>query len=566
MTKKKMPLLIVMLVFLLSASSYSCKNTQKSYVTTKSTISQSGGLATAHPLATEVGIQILKDGGNAVDAAIAVHFALAVVYPSAGNIGGGGFMMYRDKEGGMYALDFREKAPKLATQDMYLDDNQNVIPGLSTKGSLAVGVPGAVAGMEAAYERFSQLKDWNKLLEPAITLARNGFYLTALQAEKLNKKKSTFVEINPAIESPFTNSKSYVEGDLFVQKDLAKTLTAIQNSMSEGFYQGEVADKLVAQMKERGGLITHDDLQAYEAIWRDPITFMYKEYTVHSMPPPSSGGILLAQLFNGVEAHDFKGFHSTEDMHRIIEVESRSYADRAHFIGDQDFYSIPVRELTSKSYMAERMSDYDENNATLPDSISHGNIESEETTHFSIVDQAGGAVALTTTLNGSYGSSLIANGGYLLNNEMDDFSSKVGHPNLYGLVGAEANKIEPEKRMLSSMTPTIVEKDGQLYMVLGTPGGSTIITSVFQACINVMEYGMSMNDAIQSCRFHHQWKPSEVFYEEDCLNPSIIKNLQSMGHTMKSRSPIGRMEGILVTKDGYEIAADKRGDNHAMGY
>ena len=566
MTKKKLPLLIVMLVFLLSGLSYSCKNVPKSYVITQSTIGKSGGLATAHPLATEVGVQILKDGGNAVDAAIAVHFALAVVYPRAGNIGGGGFMMYRDKEGEMYALDFREKAPKLATQDMYLDDSQNVINGLSTKGSLAVGVPGAVAGMEAAYERFSQLKDWNKLLEPAISLARNGFPLTALQAENLNKKKSTFQEVNPKSDSPFTNSKTYIEGDLFVQVDLAETLTAIQHSMSEGFYQGQVAEKLVTQMKERGGLITHEDLLAYEAKWRDPITFMYKEYTVHSMPPPSSGGILLAQLFNGVETHEFRGFHSKEDLHRMIEVETRSYADRAHFIGDQDFHPVPVQILTSKSYMAERMSDYDENIASIPDSIYHGNIESEETTHFSIVDKAGGAVSLTTTLNGSYGSALIADGGYLLNNEMDDFSSKVGHPNLYGLVGAEANKIESEKRMLSSMTPTIVEKDGSLYMVIGTPGGSTIITSVFQACINVMEYGMSMTDAIQSCRFHHQWKPSEVYYEEECLNPTIIEQLESMGHNMKSRDPIGRMEGILVTTNGYEITADKRGDNHAMGY
>lgn len=555
--------LLICLQFLIISS---CKQEIPKYEIVKNTLSKNGGVASAHPLASTVGIDILKKGGNAVDAAIAVHFALAVVYPVAGNIGGGGFMIYRDKDGAKYALDFREKAPLLSTENMYQDQDGNIIKDLSTEGALAVGVPGAVKGMEAAYKRFSKLKNWDLLIEPSIKLAEEGFRLTKAQAKNLNRSKEKFKKINPNITSPFTDEKEYAENDLFIQKDLAQTLKSIQAKGADGFYKGEVALNLVESIQEGKGIISMEDLENYNVSWREVISFDYKDYEISSMPPPSSGGIVLAQLFNAVENHEFHGFHSEKDIQIIVEAERRAYSDRAHFMGDADFVEVPMQKLISKEYMQTRMKDFSFDKASEVEMIDHGTIESEETTHFSIVDKEGNAVSLTTTLNGGYGSKLIAKGGFLLNNEMDDFSSKVGHPNLYGLVGAEANKIEPGKRMLSSMTPTIVEKDGNLFMVIGTPGGSTIITSVFQACVNVMEYNMSINDAIQSCRFHHQWKPEEVFYEKECLNEQVINKLGSKGYVLKERSNIGRMEGILKTNVGYEIAADKRGDDHAEAY
>ncbi len=566
MVKKNRTLFFILLISLHFIAFNSCKQTNNPYQIEKDIVVSKAGISTAHPSATSIGVDILKKGGNSIDAAIAVQFALAVCYPVAGNIGGGGFMVYRDENGEAITLDFREKAPLLATEKMYQDEKGEIIKGLSTEGILAVGVPGSVAGMEAAFEKYSKLKNWEILVQPAVELAENGFKLTANQAKNLNSSKEKFIRNNPNLESPFTQSTPHKEGDLFIQKELANTLRQILKNKAKGFYSGEIGSTLVAQMKASGGLITQNDLDSYESKWRNPISFEYKDYTIHSMPPPSSGGIILAQLFNAVDDHQFQGFHSTEDMHIIIEAEKRAYSDRAHFMGDADFFPIPVDELTSKEYMDIRMSNFSSEMASLSDSIEHGTIESEETTHFSIVDEYGTAVSLTTTLNGAYGSKVIADGGYLLNNEMDDFSSRVGFPNMYGLVGAEVNKIEPEKRMLSSMTPTIIEYKGELFMVIGTPGGSTIITSVFQACINVMEYEMPMAEAIHSCRFHHQWKPKEVFYEQDCLNNKVIEGLKEKGHDLKTRSAIGRMEGILVTKKGYEIAADNRGDDHAAGY
>jgi gamma-glutamyltranspeptidase/glutathione hydrolase len=566
MMKKNQLKLLILCVSLQFITFSSCKNTQNNYVITKSTLGENGGIATAHPIASEIGIDVLKKGGNAVDAAIAVHFALAVVYPAAGNIGGGGFMVYRTNSGEKFALDFREKAPLAAAENMYQDDEGNIIKDLSTEGALAVGIPGAVKGMEAAFNKFSKLKNWNSLIEPSIKLAKEGFRLTRKQAKHLNDSKEKFIKNNPGLESPFTSERIYFEGDLFIQVELANTLTSIKDKGADGFYRGEVAENLVESVGEAKGIITMEDLARYDVAWRDVISFDYKDYTIHSMPPPSSGGILLAQLFNALESHEFMGFHEEKDIQIIVEAERRAYADRAHFMGDADFVDVPIAELISKEYMKNRMADFTFEKASEVDDIEHGYIESEETTHFSIVDKDGNAVSLTTTLNAAYGSKFIAKGGYLLNNEMDDFSSKVGHPNLYGLVGAEANKIEPEKRMLSSMTPTIVEKNGQLFMVIGTPGGSTIITSVFQACINVMEYEMNMNDAIQSCRFHHQWKPEEIFYEKACWDNNLIKELAVKNYGLKERSNIGRMEGILKTSSGYEIAADKRGDDHAIGF
>ncbi len=557
-------LLVVFSTFLLCFQS--CKDVTPTVQIKKRVLSKNGGVVSAHPEATKIGLDILKQGGNAIDAAIAVHFALSVCYPVAGNVGGGGFMMYRDEKGSLYALDFREKAPIASTENMYLDGQGEVIKGLSTEGVLAVGVPGAVKGMEEAFSKYSALKNWETLLQPSVELAKNGFPLTKKQAHNLNKNVDKFKRQNPQLESPFIPKRPYKEGDLFIQKELALTLETIKSEGAEAFYKGRLAEAFIADIQARGGILSMEDMHSYDAKWRDVISIPYKDFVIHSMPPPSSGGIVLAQLFNAVESHAFTSIHNMQDVQIMVEAEKRAYADRAHFMGDSDFVKIPIETLISKAYMKDRMKDFSFSGASPTEGIEHGTIESEETTHFSIVDQDGRAVSLTTTLNGGYGSKVIATGGYLLNNEMDDFSSKVGHPNLYGLVGAEANKIEPGKRMLSSMTPTIIEKNGALFLVIGTPGGSTIITSVFQASINVMEYKMDLEEAIQSCRFHHQWKPEEVFYEDGCFSDELIMGLTQKGYKTKSRSNIGRMEGILITEEGYELVADKRGDDHAMGY
>jgi len=488
----------------------SCKQTEvEVYERQKYEVYNNAAVATAHPVASKIATDILKQGGNAIDAAIATQFALAVCYPVAGNIGGGGFMVFREKNGKIHTLDFREKAPLSSTETMYQDASGKIIEQLSTKGHLAVGVPGSVDGMYRAFEKFSALKDWKALLQPSITIAEKGFKLTAKQAKNLVSKKADFQEVNDHA-NPFTIENKYNAGDLFIQKDLAQTLRSIADQGRDGFYAGENADLLIAEMNKHGGIITQSDLNKYESIWREPISFNYKYYTIHSMAPPSSGGIILAQLFNVVDGQAIHqwGFDDPRTIHLMIEAEKRAFADRATHLGDNDFYPVPIDQLINPSYMEERMLDFDPKKASNPDSIFAGNFnESEETTHFSIVDKDGNAVSITTTLNGGYGSKVIVEGGgYLLNNEMDDFSAKVGVPNMYGLVGAEANKIEPEKRMLSSMTPTIVEKAGSLYMVVGTPGGSTIITSVFQTIVNVLEFDMNAGEAVSAARFHHQWK------------------------------------------------------------
>jgi len=525
------------------------------YEIDKNITEDSAMVVSAHPLASDVGAEILAKGGNAIDAVIAVQFALAVVYPRAGNIGGGGFMVIRQADGKIDALDYREKAPAAASRDMYLDSAKNVVQGLSTIGHLASGVPGTVAGMWDAHQKYGHL-EWSELVHPAYELAKNGFQLSISEAERLSRFQSSFEEYNTA-ENVFTKQDTFLKGFNLVQSELAATLKLIETQGKDGFYQGKTAELLVKEMERGEGIITLEDLANYDTKWREPITADYKNYRLISMPPSSSGGIAVAQMLKMIEDYPLSdyGFHTPESVHLMAEVERRAFADRSKHLGDSDFYDVPVEELLSNQYLKERMADYDDYSPTPSDSIAGGafemTLESFETTHTSIVDAEGNAVSVTTTLNSNFGSKVVVGGaGFFMNNEMDDFSSKPGIPNQFGLVGAEANAIQPNKRMLSSMTPSIVEKDGKLFMVVGAPGGSTIITAVFQTIINVIEFDMDLNDAVQAGRFHHQWRPDEIWIEKSSF-PSVVKDsLEARGYNFRELERMAIIKAIEVLPNG----------------
>jgi gamma-glutamyltranspeptidase / glutathione hydrolase len=535
----------------------------------KGLVDDSAMVVTAHPVATQVGLDILRKGGNAVDAAIAVQFALAAVYPVAGNIGGGGFMVYRSKDGEVATLDYREIAPAAATENMYLDKDGNTTDK-SLYGHLASGVPGTVAGMHEAFIKYSKLKDWASLVSPAIDIAEKGVEVTTKEADSFNEDDTIFTKVNG--QKTTFNQKKWVQGDLLVQHDLATTFKAIKEKGRNGFYKGKVADLIVAEMKSGGGIMTNKDLENYKATWRNPIISTYRGHRVIGMPPPSSGGIALVQLLQSVEPYNLKemGLHSTKYIHLLSEAERRAFADRSTHLGDADFYPVPVKGLMDPAYTKARMKTFNPQKATPSSEIKAGDFPkvSEQTTHFSILDQYGNAVSITTTLNGGYGSYVVVDGaGFIMNNEMDDFSSKPGTPNMYGLIGAEANKIEPGKRMLSSMTPTIIEKDGKLKMIVGTPGGSTIITSVFQTILNVIDFDMTAEAAVAAPRFHHQWLPDQIFVEEGKFSSTVQDSLGKLGHKFKSRGAIGRVEAIVIDRNGkIQGGADTRGDDDVKGF
>ncbi len=528
-----------------------------------------GAVVSAREEASAIGVAIMKQGGTAFDAMIATDLALTVCYPNAGNISGGGFAVYRTNEGEIGSLDFREKAPLGASSDMYLDAEGNVIPNKSTLGGLAVGVPGTVAGLVALHEKFGTLP-WETLVKPAIDLARKGYVVTPKQEQSFKSKKDDFIDVN----GPETfYAQDFEAGDRVQNLALAETLERIAKFGKAGFYEGPVADDLVARVQETGGIITHEDLLTYEPVWRDPIQFKYKDLMLYAMGPPSSGGICLGQIMKMIEPYDVGQYehNSLQAMQVIVEAERRSYADRSLYLGDPDFVKIPKDSLLDSNYLSKRMRSFTFEKATKSSDIAPGTIqweESEETTHYSIVDPQGNAIAVTTTLNGSYGSKVfVEKGGYFLNNEMDDFSSKPGVPNMFGLIGGKANAIAPQKRMLSAMTPTIVEKNGKLAMVVGTPGGSTIITSVLQTILNVYEFDMDVQSAVASPRFHHQWLPDVVVFEPGLFDPSLIKSLQAKAYDIKEEYSriIGRVDAIQVSESGeITTGADPRGDDTAV--
>jgi len=539
-------------------------------------------VVTAREEASKIGIEILKKGGNAFDAMVATELALAVAYPYAGNIGGGGFMVFRKNNGEVGSLDYREKAPIGATRDMYLDKNNNVIEGLSTIGGLAVGVPGTIAGVFEVYEKYGTLSI-EEIFQPVIDLALKGVVVTKKQDARL---KQYYSEINH--NKTFWNGTKNVQYDksslwekVWNEKDtikysaLAKTLKRIMLNGKKEFYEGKTASELVKFVQKNGGIITLEDLKSYEPRWRKPVVFEYDDLKIISMSPPSSGGICLEQIMKMINPYDLQkyGHNQVDYIKLLVEAERRAYADRSYYLGDPDFNEIPYKEITSNEYLSSRMKDFSFSTPTLSKDLNPGNIniiESSETTHYSILDQFGNSVSVTTTLNAAYGSKLYSDElGFFLNNEMDDFSSKPGVPNMYGLIGSKINRIEPGKRMLSSMTPTIVEKNNDLYMVLGTPGGSTIITSVLQTILNVHEFKMTMQQAVNAPRFHHQWLPDVILFETTGFDKKITDKVASDGYKthFDSSKITSKVEGILILDNGkIEGGADKRGDDKAVGF
>ena len=523
-----------------------------------------GLVVSAHPLASEAGAKMMKMGGNAYDAVIATQLALAVVYPQAGNIGGGGFLVGVKNNGEKFTLDYRETAPEKSSKDMYLDKNGKASTDLSQNGRLAVGIPGSVAGFFATL-KYAKLP-MEKLIQPAIDLAEQGFSITEKEAKLLNDKKENFDQHNK-ITTAFQNKNTWKQGDLLIQKDLAETLKRIQRDGQKGFYEGKTAELLIAEMKRGNGIISLNDLKNYKVIERKPLVFNYKGNEVVSMPLPSSGGILLAQMLKMSSFENLEKFpqNSTEAVQIMVEAERRAFADRAEFMGDPDFIKDQTEMLISESYLKSRWKSFNKNKATPSSEV--GKImaqpkESTETTHISIVDKEGNAVSVTTTLNGLYGSKVVVYGaGFFLNNEMDDFSVKPGVPNMFGAVGGEANSIKPGKRMLSSMTPTIVMKNSKPYIIVGTPGGTTIPTSVYQSIVNVIDFKLNPNMAVNTPKFHHQWLP-EIVEVTTNFPETTISDLEKKNYKIERISGIGRTEMIVIDEQGNATAvADGKGDD-----
>lgn len=531
---------------------------------------ENGVVVSAHRLASEAGVDILKRGGNAVDAAVAVSYVLAVVHPEAGNIGGGGFMVIRTPSGRATAIDYREKAPRRAYRDMYLDEKGNVIEHLTRDGALAVGVPGTVAGTMYALEKYGTMSR-QEVLRPAIELAEKGWILDQPMG---GERFKMFPPSGAVFNKP--DGSRYEAGELWVQKELAKTLNAVAKQGRDGFYKGAVAELIVKTMEKYGGIITHEDLENYRCVERTPVTGTYRGYGIVSMAPPSSGGISLMEMLNILERYDIgaSGWNTDKTVHLMAEAQRRAFADRAEYIADPDFVEVPVKTLTSKRYADIRAKDIDPSHATASAQVTCGDVtqvpyESDETTHYSIVDKNGMAVAVTTTLERSYGSYLVVEGaGFLLNNEMGDFSVKTGVPNSAGLVYGNANAIEANKRMLSSMTPTIVTKNDKNFMVIGSPGGPTIITTVLQCIMNVVDHSMTVQKAVTAPRFHHQWLPDRIEYEIGAFSEETIAQLKKLGHTLVSRSSIGNAQGILIDPETGLLTgqADPRKNGAATGY
>lgn len=558
------------LIFSTCAIFTSCSHQQKinafHFKTYKDITVKNGAVVSASPIASEVGISILKQGGNAVDAAIATQLALAVVHPSAGNIAGGGFTIIHLKNGRNISIDYREIAPGKAFRDMYLDSNGNPEMNLSQNSPLSTGVPGSVAGIFECM-KYAKLP-FKKLIQPAIDLAENGFVLVPGEAESLNYAKNRLLKMNSVVPV-YVKTTPWKAGDTLIQKDLANTLKRIRDFGAKGFYEGETAKLIAQQMKKDNGIITEEDLKNYKAKNRDPIVFDYKGYTVVSMPLPSSGGIILEQLLkmSAMENIGAMKYGTLASVQLMTEAERRAFADRAKYLGDPDFVKVPVKTLVSDAYLQKRMSDYDPSKAGNSKDIKEGYIqEGEETTHFDVLDKDGNAVSTTTTLNGGFGSGIVVTGaGFLLNNEMDDFSVKPGVPNMFGAVGAEANAIAPDKRMLSSMTPTIVLKNNKPYIIVGTPGGTTIPTSVYQTIVDIIDFKLTPEEAVNLPKFHHQWLPDEIFVEKD-FNKNVIAQLEAMGYKVVIRVSIGRTEVIMTDGKTITAVADQRGDDSAAGY